>query len=279
MVFTLPFTKGLLDSISCSRIIIRTEDINELKSIESYFNKSSIKLEKILLWLNNSDDIYRLKDYKHLPIIVFLDKIDKIKTGFPNEISIFLSSIYNQNYEAIKSLYIKGITCGIYLNKKDKINWDLLIDLYKYYLNHQDDSIKVMEPFSYIDKSFSKRHFNDFNPIFYNNPKELLHLNSNGDIFLSLIELDTDKYIGNIFDKSKDYQKVLDQIYNKYHSYFLNRHACASCIGYTICRCTFSNQIDANKCQKLFHEIVYQKNITIEKSTIANEVSELMNLS
>lgn len=165
---------------------------NILLSYDSEYDKNVVKYRKIKF----NDNIYKVKIYKYLPVI--------IDFGFA---SIFNKNIYNQNLKLINPNIIKVKNNKIIINKNYNIIIDfiLLIDAFIVYSNYQI--------INYFITYLNKFKLNKLNKIFMYKKKYIELYNK-----FIIVDINKEKHIDYYI-----YAKLLNELNNNDLLTFINR--------------------------------------------------------
>jgi radical SAM protein with 4Fe4S-binding SPASM domain len=257
-----PFNISLLEKIKDWSLIVKTNDIDEIDDIVYYFKGS----HNLILLQANDVDFHKLSNFRDANITIHTNKVDHISLELSKKIKIFLRSNSKENYARIIELSKNGFHSGIWIDNQWEVKWSELFDLFDFY-KENCFPVTPIEPFHHILTTFSNRQFQSYTTVYYNDPGKFLHLDGKGNIAFCLEDLEHKEFIGNIYNVS-----ALDEIKNfknKYHSYFLERHICAACPAWSICRGSLKNHMATKKCKELFLELIKFKNDMIENKQIA----------
>jgi hypothetical protein len=257
--FVCPSNRDLLDKINFTKIIIRINNIHELKSICNEFTYSNFN---ILVKVDHIKMI-ELKDFKTKNITIHSHTIEYEELDLSNQIRIFLSPDLEENYSQIRRLISYGIQSGIILSGEYNVLWLSMLELFKFYKENSKFRM-IIEPFHSI-LSFKNRRFTNYNSLYYNDPDQFLHIDKYGNIAFTMDELSMGNIFANIKDPISFILKKIEQQKENYHSHFIQRHGCVSCLGWPICKGTFKGEEVNVDCKIFFSSLIEYTNFLVSK--------------
>lgn len=260
----LNFDENIISKFNNEDIIITTDSFNLLNRMYDVVNKQN-KLQNVTIYYSGAlTSIKFLENWKKIPLAIYVNSLGSYRMLFhmlpiirQMNLRIFLSASGKQNLTDIQMLSSLGIFTGVYFNNKE-IDWEKLRELGTY-AQFAKTKHAPIEPFQYISSKYVPEETLDFNAVYYNDPKNFLHINSEGKVALTYYHLIEGKFI---FDNYQDISKIEEnEEYNNYitayQRHFLEKTVCAACPAWRICMGKFEKMIDEEKsCQQFFSDVM-----------------------
>ncbi|MCD7963752.1 MAG: hypothetical protein LUF90_09480 [Rikenellaceae bacterium] len=241
---------------------LKINDPRKLTEINFLCSNGELSPLKILVFIENEEELIECNKYSDLPLIIFLSKCQNIIDNI--SVPVFLNSEHKENFDACKKWNKEGgkARCGMYVKPGTKIRWDLLEDLRLFGLNNQLN----IEPFQHLTNVNFKRQMPHLQALYLNDPSHYMHVNEEGYYAFSLEAMEKKEYVGNLTD---DTLVEIDKKWKKYmleeYNYFLKDHECASCVSWRICRGLYGKGKNC-ECSELFISLIAEKNNLISKT-------------
>jgi hypothetical protein len=264
-ILVCPFDINLLDKLKERVIVINTGDFDVIQYMNENVNKPfslhaiKIQTEKPLSSLSFK------KDWLNLPLSIYTPEFGKYKDLFDKldlirklNIRIFLSSDNDSNFTGLKILSSLNISCGIFLNNKEEVNWNAVNDLMHYGVYTKTKHAPI-DPFYYLLTHYLPTEYIDYNFVYFNNPTRYLHINNKEQIALTELDLMKGNYVAkglkSLANITKN-KKYLDFI-NARYDIMLQMNECAFCRVFRICLAKFQDLPDKhNTCKSFFSDFM-----------------------
>jgi len=182
------------------------------------------------------------EDWAGIPIALFVpgtgryrDLSNKIQKLREFKIHVYLPAGNPESLVGSRILASLGVTCCLVFDEREP-DWAALSDLMTYAVFGPSPRAPI-EPFHHIADHYSPGACLDWGSLYFDDPKEYLHLDSGGRVALSRHALASGSFIAEHISSIKDplenegYVKGL----NAWRRYFLEDHPCTLCEGWKIC--------------------------------------------
>jgi hypothetical protein len=258
------FNIDLINQFNGNAFVIKTNDIGNISRINHLTNEHN-KVHCIVV--NHNGPLSGLnisEEWEGIPIHIFAPRFGNfmqfIEQRFKyNNLSIrvFLSSEIDTNYRDIQILSSLGIDCGIFFSEKS-INWDKLNDLMVYSTYGKAHHASI-QPFEFAINKFEYNKPVDFSNVYFDNPREYLHLSDDGKVALSSYDLHFENFITadlnniNAIEQDQNYKDYL----NRWQSFFMKFDECSCCPAWRLCLGKFNYLVDKKtSCQPFFNDLM-----------------------
>lgn len=269
------YSQTLIENISGYHIVVRFHDVTSfIKNYLSCQQQNHVDAFVIDMPLGSLSQIDFNDIWKEInsPIILNIYNIGELDFVFHHlellkkmDMRIFLSSAFKDNYYGLKILSSLGIDCGLYIQCKNNVFEELLIDLVSYYYMSPVPHAKI-EPFDYIATRISEEKNLSFNHVYFKDDDNYIYV----DEELKLYSTETGKYICLLseYEERKEYEQRVAQKMDTYYSHFLDLDKCSKCSAFRICSGTMDGILvnceeTMSSCLEdclVFHKMNKQKN-------------------
>lgn len=268
-----PYDTSLLDRVRDRLIAVRIPDPALVSTASEYVRNSRNELFCIILEPGAPLDTIRLKDeWKDIPIALIVPSIGKFRDLRKNlnqlrklNIRVYLPC-NKDNLKGIRILASVGVSCCIKFDD-NQIDWEALTDLMTYAVLEVVPHASI-EPFSYISRNYNPASYTEWSSVYFEDPKQFLHLDARGRVALSHDELLKEVFIAENIDEIKsdtDFDIPAGRL-EGWRELFLKNHHCSICKGWRVCLGKFSHRnADAAGCSAFFSEIIRISHLYMDK--------------
>jgi hypothetical protein len=245
----LPFDRALIDRLSGRVLVVRVDDPSDVPGAAEGVRSSSNRLSTVILDSPVPlDEVPFDESWTGIRIAVFAPamrqfralagKLPLIKRINP---LVYLSTDDPENLTALRILSSINLRCAAVFGGREPVDWEALSDLMTYALAGAVPHGSI-EPFTTIAGRHRSNGWIEWGPVFFDDPKDFLHLDAGGRIALTRRELLEDSFIeedvGRLDDivDSKAYRERVD-IRGRL---FLEYHPCTRCPGWRVCMGRFA---------------------------------------
>lgn len=258
------FDENLISKFNGENIIITTDTFNLLNRTYDVVNQNN-KLVNVTVYFQGAlTSIKILENWTKIPMCLYVSSLGSYRMFFhmlpilrQMNIKVFLSAQSNQNLIDIQMMSSLGIFTGVYFSEKG-VAWDKMKEL-ALYAQHSKSQHAPIEPFQYISTKYKAEETLDFNAIYYNDPTQFLHIDSEGKVALTYHLLKEGKFALDNFQQIntlKDNEEYA-AFTTAWQRHFLEKTTCSYCPAWRICMGKFENQIDEEKsCQQVFADLM-----------------------
>jgi radical SAM protein with 4Fe4S-binding SPASM domain len=260
----LNFDENLISKFNGEEIIITTDSFNLLNRTYDVVNQQNKLLNVTVFFQGAFTSIKFLENWAKIPLAIYVSSLGSYRMFFhmlpllrKMNLRIFLPASNNQNLIDVQMIASLGMFSGIYFDKK-AVDWDKMKEL-GLYAQFSKSQHAPIEPFHHISTKYNSEEKLDFNTVYYNDPTQFLHINSEGKVALTNPLLKEEKYVLDSFQKINTLKDTEE--YNNYTTawqrHFLEKTTCSYCPAWKICLGKFEDTIDEQKsCQQFFIEIM-----------------------
>lgn len=262
----LPFNEALIARLSKRILAVRVDEpadiLRAAECVRSSANRLSIvildspvPLEEIPFdesWVGTKIALFtpRMGNFRGL-----FKKLELIRKINP---LVYLAADNPENLSALRILSSVNVRCAAVFTDRGSVDWEALADLMTYALVGIAAHGPI-EPFSTISERFRSAGWVQWDPVFFDDPKDFFHLDPGGRIALSRRELLEGSFIQEDIERLDD---IIDS--EPYHEridirkrFFLTYHPCSRCPGWRVCLGKFSqNTKDTAGCAAFFTEMI-----------------------
>ncbi len=263
-ILVCPFDEELFTKFQNKRLIVRTNNPEQILEIRDKVQKSNNNLHHILL--ENQGAISSIpfrESWRDVNIVIHAAKLGsfkeflfRIKLVRSLVVRFYLPVAEPSTYTNIQILSSLGVETGLIFN--DKVDWEKTMDLTHYFLYARGQHSNI-EPFNYIIHHHHSDKFTNFDYVYFNDPENFLHINSQGKIAATQGDLQTENYLDTSIEqidevgKEEKYKNTL----TRWQDFFLKTEGCAYCPAWRICMGKFEEQAKTDTgCQTLFGDIL-----------------------
>jgi hypothetical protein len=262
----LPFNETLIANLAGRVLAVRVDDPLDIVRAAEYVRSSANRLSMIILDSPVPlDEVPFDEPWTGIKLAVFAPRMGQLRNLARRlrlvrglNPTVYLSADDPENLTALRILSSVGIRCAAVFGDRGPADWEGLTDLMTYALA-TTIAHGPIEPFSTIAARYRTDGWIEWGPVFFDDPKDFLHLDQDGRIALSRRELldkdfiETD--IGRLDEAidSEPYRRRIDVR----GRLFLEYHPCSRCPGWRICLEKFSkNGNDRSGCAAFAAEII-----------------------
>ena len=244
-VLVMDFNLSLLQSMRNQKIVVKTDDINQVDFIYTECQKNNNVMAIIVsLPFTSISQIEFQQKWSIIPLVIsaynigdyelFFSKVDLIRSL---NIRFFLSNEYDSVFTELKILSSLGVDCGLNMKADLKMNDDSFLDLASYYYMSPAPHATI-EPFEFILNKLSEERNIGFESVYFEDPLMFAKIESIEDIE----QLDV---------KQQNNEFAIKM--NHYYKHFLDLDDCSKCAAFKIC--DKNMKIKLNDCQKTMEEV------------------------
>jgi hypothetical protein len=137
------------------------------------------------------------------------------------------------------------------------LDWEALADLMTFAVLERTPHAAI-EPFASIASHYDPSSFYEWGMIYFDDPRNFLHLDARGRVALSPSELLAGRFIApslSEIEAGEEYPARRERRH-AWRRFFTDYHPCASCRGWRICRGKFAAELPHNQgCASFFEEM------------------------
>jgi len=238
-----PFYPPLILKLKERDIAVRVNNPGDVsRAAETVYSAGGVP-SRIILETNEALSALSIpEDWAEIPVALFVpgtgrykDISNKIQRLCDFKIHVYLPAGEAENLASARILASLGITCCLVFDERAP-DWAALSDLMTYAIYGPAPHAPV-EPFHYSAEQYRPGTYPDWGSLYFDDPREYLHLDSSGRVALSRKELSSGSFIAENISMIRDpleneeYVKGL----NAWRRLFLEEHPCILCEGWKVC--------------------------------------------
>jgi hypothetical protein len=180
-----------------------------------------------------------------------LDRLRKLN------LRVYLPCDHPDNLAGLRILSSVGIACCADFRTGGK-DWEALADLATYAVLERAPHA-AMEPFAFMAANYYAVDHLDWGRVCFDAPSHFLHLDGEGRVALSQAELAEGRFVAHGLDaiEAADKFPPIRERLRAWRHFFIDRHPCAVCAGWRMCRGKFSDDRPENAgCAEFFGEMI-----------------------
>ena len=265
-IFICEFDKTLLDQLHNKCVVVKTSDCERIHDILQHVTKRNIRLHCILIEHNGSlASVPFHESWRKIPMAIFANVMGSFKEIMgrlpilrEHNLRIFLNTDNKENFTSLHILSSLGIDCGVYFGDNEKIDWDSMNDLMTYSV-YGKVGHGTIEPFYYTVSRYNPANLTDYSMVYFDNPRQYLHIDKAQNIALTASHLKEGKYItqGLTNLNQPDINDKIEDYLLSWQEFFLKEDGCAYCQGWRVCMGKFSETYIKNQgCRQFFVDIM-----------------------
>ncbi len=238
-----PHVPSLLEQMNGYDIAVRVDHLPDVSRAAEDVRSAGGVLTRVILETDQPLSTVPIpEDWAGIPIALFApgmgtyrDLSRQIQRWRDFKIHVYLPAGNSENLVSARILASLGVTCCLVFDEREP-DWAALSDLMTYAIFGPAPHAPV-EPFHHIAEHYSPGTYLNWGSLYFDDPKEYLHLDSRGRAALSRRDLSNGlfiaEHISSINDplENEEYVKGL----NAWRHYFLEDHPCIMCEGWKIC--------------------------------------------
>jgi hypothetical protein len=207
------------------------------------------------------DCVELLEEWKQIPIALQAPSFGQYRTvarrldQFRNHNFRVYLPCRKENLIGIRILASVGIPCCVTFGSEEP-DWDALADLMTYAILGSAPHAPI-EPFAFIANHYDPSVRMDWGSIYFDDPKQFLHLDAQGRVALSQRDLLGGDFIAERIEEIAAADESIDERLNSWRQLFADNHPCSFCEGWRVCLGKFSkNGTRADGCSAFFAEMM-----------------------
>ena len=238
-----PHVPSLLEQMNGYDIAVRVDHLPDVSRAAEDVRSAGGVLTRVILETDQPLSTVPIpEDWAGIPIALFApgmgiyrDLSRQIQKWRDFKIHVYLPAGNSENLVSARILASLGVTCCLAFDEREP-DWAALSDLMTFAIFGPAPHAPV-EPFHHIAEHYSPGAYLNWGSLYFDDPKEYLHLDSKGRAALSRRDLSNGSFIAehisSINDplENEEYVKGL----NAWRHYFLEDHPCIMCEGWKIC--------------------------------------------
>jgi len=241
--FVCPYSQELLNRLKGKDLAIRIDNPADVATASADVAKSGNQLFCIIIDFKTTlDEIDFLEDWCGIPIALYAPELGKFRNLVKRlellrklNIRIYFPVSNKNNLTELQILASLGIHCCAVFGEQHP-DWEALSDLMTYAILGSLPHASI-EPFTYIAEHYDPLRYTEWGTVYFDDPRNFLHLDNQGRIAVSRKEL----IMGNFM--SDDITKIGDPVscpeyvkrLSNWRQYFVDNHACTHCMGWRVC--------------------------------------------
>lgn len=261
----LPFDEKLIAKLADRVLAVRVNRPADILGAAESVRSSTNRLSIIILDSRTPLDEIPFDDsWKGIKLAVYAPAMGRFRAIAPRlrairdlNPSVYLSADDPGNLTALRILSSVNVRCAAVIGERGPADWEALADLMTYALATTAPHASI-EPFSTIAGGYGSDAWIEWGPVFFDDPKDFLHLDADGRIALSRRELLDGHFIGDDIGRldevvrSGAYRRRIDVR----SRLFLEYHPCSRCPGWRLCMGRLSqNGADKSACMAFTAEM------------------------
>jgi hypothetical protein len=276
-----PMADSLINELRGESVVIRLTNLDDLPSTVDAVKRSDAHLHCLMVKASAPLSALSFKEeWKDIPIALYVSSMGNFPEFIKQlpilrqlTIRIYLPTHPQENNTAIRIISSLGIDTAIVFHN-DGLDWEQLSDLmaYAYFAQAPHASIA---PFDYMTTRYHRNQRNDFNAVYFDDPRTYLHLDKKGRVALTRAHLLAEKFIAQSMEQLGDIEQNEDYIdyLESWRSFFLQTDGCAYCPGWRLCLGKFSHTSPYDTgCKDFFTEFM---NLVEQKQSMKNKIKQL----
>ncbi|MBN1574317.1 MAG: hypothetical protein JW984_14050 [Deltaproteobacteria bacterium] len=250
----LPYEPSLIEALEGrdAELIVHVNDISEIVPAADDVLSSRNRLRSIVVGTDKTLDLLDFSGgWETIPVILyspgpgsFKDLQQKFDLIHKLNLRPLFPADNKEGVVGLQTLSSTGFQCGVDFGFESP-NWEALTDLMTYAILMTTSHANV-EPFSYLIENYNPHEFNDWSSVYFDDPKDFLHLDSQGRAALTYSDLASKNFIAENISEV-DSMEVCLQLEEKkraWRRYFLENLPCSTCEGWRVCLGKFERLID-----------------------------------
>jgi len=250
----IPYKQSLFDVLAGKgvELVVHVNDISEVVPAADDAVSSGNQLHSIVLTTDKTLDLVQFtEELESIPLTLFSSGLGSFrdihqKFDLIQKLNIrpFFPADKVESIIALQTLSSTGFRCSVDFMVA-KPNWEALTDLMTYAIlmttSHAD-----IDPFAYLTENYDPHNFNDWSSVYFNDPKNFLHLDSQGRPALTYDDLANENFVAKNISEidSMDECPQLEEKKWAWRCYFLENLHCSTCPGWRVCLGKFEKLID-----------------------------------
>lgn len=257
-----PHDQDLLRRLKGQTVVVRTDDPASVATILTDTDRHDLRLRGI--WLKAGGALANVEvdeSWRRCRVALEVDvmgsyRVLRRRLGLLSGLRtrVYLSTREPENVTNVRVLASLGVACAVVIEQP--VDWDALADLATYALLGLRSRGSI-EPMHYLARNYVARHRTDFGAIYFDDPKNLLHVDDQGRVALSHRELLRGDVVLQSVDELSGLECVeayQERIYG-WQRHFLDADACACCPGWRICLGRYLGS-GSSGCASFFEELL-----------------------
>ena len=262
--FVCPHNRALLDRLRGHVVAVHVDDPVQVLAAADDVAKSGNELLCVIFESKSLLDAMELREeWKNIRIVLRspgLGKFRKLagrlalwrKLG----LQVFLPC-RTENLVELRILASVGISCGVTFGEEEP-DWEALADLMTYAILGPVPHAPI-EPFAFIAHHYQPAVYTKWDSVYFDDPSQFLHLDSEGHVALSRRELFQREFIAREIaqlDIAAEVPVIADRL-DHVRQMFLNNHPCSICASWRLCLGKFArNGSRSDGCSEFFAELM-----------------------
>lgn len=260
-----PHSPGLLQSFADRTVAVRVNHPGEAAAAAAQVWESGNQLLCVIVESDSPlADLDFQEDQKGIPLAVMAPSMGKFRHLARHldrlrafNLRVYLPCKNAENLVGLRILSSVGIySCAVL--GTGEMDWEALADLMTYAVLERVPHASI-EPFAFIASHYDPSSYLEWGAIFFDDPKNYLHLDAEGRVALSRAELLKQQFIAQCLTEipaPAEFPAIRERL-QTWRQYFLDSHPCASCGGWKICLGKFAADVPGNQaCAGFFLEML-----------------------
>jgi hypothetical protein len=235
-----PHNRDLLQSFSDRTVAVRVNNL-EAAALGHVWETGNHLLCVIIESGSSLADLDFREDQKGIPLAIMAPFCGKFRHLARRldllrefNLRVYLPCSHPENLVGLRILSSVGIySCAVL---DGGVDWEALTDLMTYAVLERVPHASI-EPFALIASRFDPSSYLEWGGIFFDDPKNYLHLDEEGRVALSPAELREKRFIAQSISEiaaPAEFPAIQERL-QAWRQYFADNHPCASCGGWKIC--------------------------------------------
>ncbi len=259
----IPEDGSLIERLDGHRLTVRTTDplaVTRIMALELPEGSSA--------WLSTTEPLSTLplhESWSSRPLTLqaggmglFRDLVEHLPLLRRREIRTFLPPRGMATLQGLPVLASVGVRCGAWMDGVEPVEFEAMGELLDFII-YSRVRHAPMEPFLYLTTRYRYDGTLDAGPLFFDDPASCLHIDGDENIALSAGDLEAGRFVARgiealeTIEQLPAYQERMD----RWQTFFLDDHPCASCSAWRACSGRFAGQRDGSgSCTRFFEAVI-----------------------
>ncbi len=260
-----PDSPSLLEGFTERTVAVRVNDPGQAAAAATRVRESGNRLLCVII--DSDSPLSNLElpaDQKEIPLALMAPSLGKFRRLARRlnlwrdcNLRVYLPGNNPENLIGLRILSSVGIHGGAVLGN-GRMDWEALSDLMTYAVLERVPHAPI-EPFQFIASHYDPAAYLEWSSVYFDDPRQFLHLDAEGRVALSHAELSQNRFIAaNLADLAEPTEcPAIRERLQAWRHYFVDNHPCASCGGWKICLGKFAAEVPKNQgCAAFFLEMM-----------------------
>lgn len=261
-----PFREELLPKLTGLAVVPRIGNMENIGDVLNTIYRSGVNLRFLLVESERPLTLAGLhQSLAGVPIALevpalgpFADFFRLLPVIRQMNLRVYLPAGGEGNLTSLRVLSSLGIETAVTFGGKEP-DWDGLADLMTYAFFGQSPHAPIA-PFGYLSEIFDQRGRNEFQAVYFEDPKSYLHMDENGRVALTSADLKKGRFllesIAGLEKGTDDLESFVEGL-EEWRNHFLNFDLCSTCPGWRTCSGWLARHRKPDeRCRSFFSEVL-----------------------